>query len=211
MATARTRTRTRKPRPIGPFLFHNGWNLRRAGLKGRWVTAMLMEDGLSLSGDKAGTLLIPFDAITGILAGKRRHRVGSSFALRIASTAAPTVKLGAMEGGSHAGYDPLVRALAAALDERGRLDRVRMGLPRASVFGIPLLVVACALFMILIGMVSEDGRAVLKRTSTGELWLGGALIVAIILVTAGWDLPQGFHRRVRQPADLDRVLGPPAG
>lgn len=80
---------------------------------------------------------------------------------------------------------------------------MRIGLPRLRVFGLPLLIFVCLYGSIWFASWSEGHG---PATAQDHLLMALA-VLALALIPTAWTLRQGVHRRVRTPADLDRVLG----
>lgn len=178
--------------------------LRRRGIGGRSVWIALGADVLTVTGRDDRALDIPLAGIRRILVGREPARSTDLHRLQIWTADGGSIVLRA-NAGIHdmASYAAMVRALARSMAERDALDAVRIGLPRLSVFGLPVLVCACLTF---VALAAPDPKVIARMTAR-EAMIGGLLIVSLALVTTGWTLRQGIHRRLRSLSDLDRILG----
>lgn len=196
---------------FGPsFTAANTRALRRRGLRGDTVVVVLTEEVLGLVGAEGGDAAIPFGQIAGLRAGFIQSRHGSGPELRVflGDGTGMLHLVPARDRGDAAvasrSYPGLVRALAARLAASGRQDRIETGSGMLwAVFSTVLLCVPA------LAMSAVFAYTLLHPLPEFERWIargvtGVAAIGLVALVPLYWRTT--WPRRVRRPADLDRVL-----
>ncbi len=189
---------------VVPFDIRGSGALNWLRWRRRWVSVGLGEGILYATPRPDRVLTFPVDGIRRILAGRESYRFATGHRLEIWPARGRSIILTAFEGYAEMpSYIALVRGLAIELERRGALDRMRIGLPRRYVFGLPLLIFVCLYGTIWYASWSEGHG---PETVQEYLLLALGVLVLALVPTAA-PLPQGFHRRVRTPADLDRFFG----
>ena len=185
------------------LLLRNSPSLRLAGLRGRFVLAQLLGGRLLLNGDLCGALDVPLDAITRLRAGGRPG-VRAFHNCTIWRTAGRPLTLRRARGSQD--YAELVLALAAALAERGELDRVSRGLPvwhallLLCICAAPLPFLALHLWLWLNWRDALDWRWLLFLAAASLFWAALFVYALVVWVRRYWP------RKVRNLEDLARAL-----
>lgn len=188
---------------IPTFELHSSRSLRRHRISGRRVSVGLGEGALFVAGRDGRVLEVPLDSIEHMLVGSDRHRSFVVHRLELRAAGFGPLVLKAKSRTDNLGlYADLVHAIAEAMQRHGRLEAIRIGLPRLAAFGAPLVVAAC-----LVGVtVLAAGPEGLSATPPHHFLLGGLFLLLIVLAATGGGLRQGFHRRIASPGDLDRFI-----
>lgn len=208
-ASRRTRRRKDTGAPdeplVAPFDIRGSGALNWLRWRRRWVSVGLGEGILYVTPRPDRVLTFPVHRIRRILVGREPYRSAIGHRLEIWPDGGQrSIILTAFEGHAEMpNYTALVRGLAIGLERHGALDRMRIGLPRRYVFGLPLLIFFCLYGAIWFASWSEGNG---PATAQDHL-LMALLILALALIPTAWTLRHGLHRRVRTPADLDRFFG----
>lgn len=210
-ATAPRRVRRAKKASTNPGVLVAPFEVRGSGalnwlrVRRRWVWVELSEGILRVTARPDRVHTIPVAGIRRILAGTEPHRSATAHRLEIWPEHGRSIILTAFAGYPEMpGYAALLRGLAVEAERNNALDRMRLGLPRRHVFGLPLLAFVCLFGSIWFASASEGNGP----KSAQDFLLMALVILGLVLIPTAWTLRQGFHRRVRTPADLDRLLGP---
>jgi hypothetical protein len=188
---------------VPTFELHAGRSLRRHGIRGRRVSVGLGEGALFVAGHDGQVLEVPLDSIERMLVGSDRHRSFVIHRLQLRAAGFGTIVLKAKNRTDNiALYADLVHAIAGAMQGHGRLDAIRIGLPRFPAFAAPLVVAGS---LVAVTFLAAD-PASLRATPPEHYLLGGLILLLIVLVATGGALRQGFHRRISGPDDLDRFI-----
>lgn len=192
-----------EPSFVPTFELHSSRSLRRHGIRGRRVSVGLGEGALFIAGGDGRVLEVPLDTIGRMLVGSDRHRAYVTHRLQLWTDRFGSLVLRAKSGRDDFSlYADLIHAIAGAMQRHGRIDAVRIGLPRLPVFAAPLVVAGC---LVAVTFLATD-QAGLRATPPEHYWLGGLALLLIVLAATGGALRQGFHRRIRSPDDLDRFV-----
>lgn len=187
-------------------------SLRRLGLVGDWVAAVLDGSGIRLSGAAGGAMLVPLSDLRAIRVGATDGRGGPFHQILLLRRDGTTLQLepiGASRPWPQGGgaYARCVRAIARALADAGRIEAIETGSTKGwALFGTVLLALLPILSLALFAFVlREDERALMAPRWIVALVPASmtALFAALVL----WWIRRHWPRRVGALADLDRILG----
>lgn len=188
-----------------PFELRGSGALNWLRVRRRWVWVELRDGMLRITPRPGDERTYPVASMRRILAGKEPHRSATAHRLEIWPEHGRSIILTAFACYPEMpAYAAMLRGLAVEAERSGTLDRMRHGLPRRYVFGIPLLVFTCLFGAIWFASASEGNGP----ETAQDFALMALAIGALALIPTAWTLRQGFHRRIRTPADLDRLLRP---
>lgn len=177
------------------------WRRFREDFEGAYAVVAIDSTGVTLSGEKGGTLHVPLSRIRLARAGFTESKSARLYELRLWVDGLPRpLQLCPHGVANHGPYKATVHALAAAMAEQGTLQRMHTGVSRFDALLGPVLmaIVVIAAFLVPVLVIEQPA------------WWHYIVIPLVPTFIFGILAWQAFGRRWPRPlrnlADLDRQL-----
>ena len=122
------------------FRVHLNEPMQRAGLGGNFARVAATHDGLTITGESAGSLRLPWSTLHRARVGFTETTYGLVYEALLSPAGEPAVRLLPYDHSDLAGYADAMRMLTRELSANGRAARIELGISKFEALFAPVLV-----------------------------------------------------------------------